>query len=201
MAANDDIRRKFVVGLGNPGRRYQGTRHNAGFDVLEILQRRWNLGAPKEAFGGLVWDTRFSRFDEEPVRVALLAPQTYMNCSGQPTAKLLSFYKGQIEDVLIVVDDYALDVGRLRMRVQGTSGGHNGLKDIARHFGTDTYARLRVGVGPCPGVMDSADFVLGKFAKNEIEPIGVAEHYAADAVEAWLTQDIHAVMERYNRAP
>ncbi|MBT3279676.1 MAG: aminoacyl-tRNA hydrolase [Phycisphaerales bacterium] len=201
MADHDEPRRKFVVGLGNPGRRYQGTRHNVGFDVLDTLQRRWMLGEPKTAFGGLTWDARYTRFDEEPVRVALLAPQTFMNCSGQPTAQLLSFYKGQPSDVLVVVDDYAIDLGRLRLRPGGSAGGHNGLKDMARHLGTEDYARLRVGVGPCPGVMDSADFVLGKFAKKEIEEIGVSIERAADAVEAWLTQEVHAVMERYNQAP
>ena len=200
----EPARRKFVVGLGNPGRKYAKTRHNVGFDVMTILQERWQLGDGKPAFEGHTWDARVPRpggtagLAEEACRVTLLAPMTYMNCSGRSVASMLSFYKAKPEDVLVVLDDLALPLGQLRLRGDGSAGGHNGLDDILRACGTKGVARLRIGIGPCPGVIDSKDFVLGRFMKDEIEEIGVAIRYAADAVESWLFQDILSVMERFN---
>lgn len=189
---------KFVVGLGNPGRKYQRTRHNVGFGVLGVLQRRWNLPDGKSAFEGLLWDAQPQRGDRIR-RVRLLAPQTYMNCSGRAVRKLLDFYKTGPESLLVVLDDMALDPGRLRIRAGGSSGGHNGLDDILRACGTNDVARLRIGIGQPPGVMDPKDYVLSTFGEKETEDVGAAIEQAADAVEMWIFEDILKVMETYNR--
>jgi len=166
--------------------------------VLEVLQNRWSLGAGKDGFEGLVWNHRPGRAQSRSV--TLLAPMTYMNCSGRSARKLLDFYKAQPSEMLVVLDDLALPLARLRIRPGGSAGGHNGLEDILQACGTDDVPRLRVGIGQAPGVMDPKDYVLGKFGKNEIEDIGCAIQRSADAVEDWLFDDMTTVMERYNRA-
>lgn len=195
-AAHD---RKFVVGLGNPGRRYLCTRHNVGFEVLDVLLRRWSLGDGRTAFEGLVWDAQPSVPGGPKRRVTLLAPQTYMNCSGRSVRKLLDFYKASTADVLIVLDDLALPLGQLRVRAEGSAGGHNGLEDVLRACGTEAVARLRIGIDGPPGGMDPKDYVLSRFAEREQEDIGAAIQQAADAVEMWIVADIQRVMETYNR--
>lgn len=187
-----------MVGLGNPGRKYERTRHNAGFRVLDVLRRRWGLGEGRSAFEGLLWQGEPTRGGVTR-RVRLLAPQTYMNCSGRAVRKMLDYYKAGPDAMLVVLDDMALDVGRLRVRTGGSSGGHNGLDDVLRVCGTNDVARLRIGVGQPPGVVDPKDYVLSAFAENEIEDIGVAVEQAADAVEMWIFEDISKVMETYNR--
>jgi PTH1 family peptidyl-tRNA hydrolase len=189
---------KFVVGLGNPGRKYERTRHNVGFRVLEVLQRRWGLEKGKSAFEGLVWQDDPIR-DGVMRRVRLLAPQTYMNRSGRSVRKMLDYYHASIEAMLVVLDDIALPLGQLGVRNSGSAGGHNGLDDILRVCGTNDVARLRIGVGAPPGVMDPKDYVLSAFTNNEIEEIGAAIEQAADAVEMWIFEDISKVMETYNR--
>lgn len=189
---------KFVVGLGNPGRKYERTRHNVGFRVLDVLRKRWNLGEGRSDFESMLWQAEPSRRGSS-CRVRLLAPQTYMNCSGRAVRKMLDFYKAGPESLLVVLDDLALDVGRLRVRNSGSAGGHNGLDDILRVCGTQDIARLRIGIGQPPGVMDSKDYVLSAFTENEIEDIGAAIEQAADAVEMWIFEDISKVMETYNR--
>lgn len=190
--------RKFVVGLGNPGRQYRDTRHNVGFDVVGLLGQRWNLGQPAQRFNGWVLD---GRIGPDATPVTMLAPQTYMNRSGQAVRQMVDFYKASPQDVLVVMDDMALEPGRLRFRLTGSAGGHNGLADILRALGSDQVPRLRVGIGSAPGRMDPADWVLGKFTAKEREIIDVAEQQAADAVEDWLTAPAENVMEKYNRRP
>jgi PTH1 family peptidyl-tRNA hydrolase len=188
--------RKFVVGLGNPGRKYRDTRHNVGFDVIGLLAQRWSLGKPAERFHGWVLDGRVGR-DATPV--TMLAPQTYMNRSGQAVRQMVDFYKASPADVLVVMDDMALALGRLRFRTSGSAGGHNGLADILRAMGSDQVPRLRIGIDSPPGPMDPADWVLGKFSAKEREIVDVAEQQAADAVEDWLSEPSQNVMEKYNR--
>ncbi len=200
MTDNDETNdRRFVVGLGNPGRKYADTRHNVGFRVLEVLQNRWNLGSGKEEFEGLTWSHHFGRAGVGMRRVVLLAPMTYMNCSGRSVRKLLDFYKAEPSDLLVILDDLALPVAQLRIRAGGSAGGHNGLDDIIRACGTTEVDRLRIGIGPAPGIMDPKDYVLGKFAKSELEDIGCGIQLAADAVEDWIFGDLMQVMEKYNR--
>ncbi|MBN1553258.1 MAG: aminoacyl-tRNA hydrolase [Phycisphaerae bacterium] len=189
---------KFVVGLGNPGRKYERTRHNVGFRVLDVLQRRWNLGEGKSAFEGRLWRAEPARGGRIR-RVRLLAPGTYMNCSGRSVRKMLEYYKASPDAMLVVLDDMALELGRLRVRPGGSAGGHNGLDDILRVCGTTDVPRLRIGVGQSPGVMDPKDYVLSAFGEKETEDIGAAIEQAADAVEMWIFEDIAKVMETYNR--
>lgn len=184
---------KLIAGLGNPGRAYEGTRHNVGFEVLELLARR--TGAPP----------RRPRFQGEIVQVPLrgspallLWPLTWMNLSGASVLAARDFYKIETTDILVVCDDFQLPVERLRIRAAGSSGGQKGLADILRRLGTEAVPRLRVGVGPLPEGWTSADFVLGRFTKDERSAIGVGLERAADAVEEWAGAGIAAAMNRYN---
>jgi len=185
---------KFVVGLGNPERRYEGTRHNVGFAVLAALRQRWEFGPAKEKFHSLICTGRVRL-----AQVVLAAPQTYMNRSGLAVAELMSFYKLQPSDVLIVLDDLALPPGRLRARADGSAGGHNGLADIIQAVGTDAIPRVRVGIGPPPPQVDQVAYVLGRFSPQE-EPVMLeAIAQAASAVEDWAEHGITYVMTHYNR--
>jgi len=183
---------KLVVGLGNPGRKYDGTRHNAGFDVVDALVRRHHLdweSAPAEAV-----------IAKWRVRSALLAkPLTFMNLSGQAVGDLLRFYKIDLADGLVVVDDVNLETGRLRARPDGSAGGHNGLKSIIERLGTETFARLRVGVGRGDARRDLADHVLARFDPDEGTIVAETVARAADAVELFIAEGIGPVMNRYNR--
>ncbi len=183
----------FVVGLGNPGRRHAKTRHNVGFMVLGELRRRWDFGRARTKFHGKV---RSGRIGERPVR--LLAPQTYMNRSGLAVAEMAAFYKAAPEAVLIVMDDMALPLGRIRVRARGSAGGHNGLADIIQAMGTDQVPRLRIGIGRGENVPDAKDYVLSEFQDHEKPAVTEVVRRAADAVEDWVTRGITYVMDHYN---
>lgn len=157
------------------------------------------MGEPRAAFEGLLIDGRVSRPGAEAQRVMLLAPQTYMNCSGRSVRAMLDFYKGAPDELLVVLDDLALPPGRLRLRAEGSAGGHNGLDDVLRVVGTTRVARLRIGIGAAPAQMDPADYVLGRFGPDEQDAIDVAIRVAADAVEDWLFGGIDSAMAKYNR--
>ena len=190
-----------MVGLGNPGRRYERTRHNVGFRVVDRLVERYAAGEGKAAFGGQLWQARPERPAGERPRVTLFEPHTYMNCSGQAVAELVAFYKARPADVLVVMDDMNLPPGRLRMRAEGSAGGQKGLADILARLGTQAVPRLRIGIGSPPGRMDGADFVLSKFSPNELEDMEAAVASAADAVSDWVFHGIEYAMERHNRKP
>ena len=151
----DDSSVRLVVGLGNPGKRYEQTRHNIGFEVVDEAARRLSATGPKAAFGGLAYDARPALPDGRTARVVLLQPHTFMNCSGQAVRNIAGFYKTSLENILIVLDDLALPPGKLRIRVSGSAGGHNGLSDIIRLMGSIAVARLRVGIGQSPAFMDT----------------------------------------------
>lgn len=197
MGEADEL--KFVVGLGNPGRKYAGTRHNVGFMVLEELLRRWSPGGPKETFAGLVWDARPRGPQGAAQRVLMLAPQTYMNRSGQAVGQMMTFYKAQAPQLLVVLDDMALPVGMVRARAGGSAGGHNGLLDIVAALGGQQMQRLRVGIGQRPSMMEGADYVLSAFTATEVPLLKESLVQAADAVEDWVFGGIGLVMEKYNR--
>jgi PTH1 family peptidyl-tRNA hydrolase len=184
---------KLVVGLGNPGRKYEGTRHNVGFAVLAELARKHAAGKPREAFAGEVAEATL-----EGERVLLLCPWTFMNRSGSSVVRARDFYKLQHEELLVVCDDFNLPLGKLRIRPQGSSGGQKGLADIIRCLGTEEFPRLRIGVGPVPEGWDAADFVLGKFTKPQLPEIEPTIWRAADAVAVWASQGIQDCMNRYN---
>jgi len=187
-----------VVGLGNPGRRYAATRHNVGFMVLEALRERWRTGAGRKAFSGWLWEARVGG-PGGPRKVLLLAPQTYMNCSGQAARELAAFHKAEPADVLVVLDDLALPPGRLRARASGSAGGHKGLADVLRALGTEQVPRLRIGIGPAPAPVPAEQYVLTKFGPDEAPVIEAAVARAAEAVEDWVRHDIEFVAQKYNR--
>jgi len=184
---------KLVVGLGNPGTKYHGTRHNVGYDVLAELARRYEAGKPRNRFAGETVDVVMNG-----VRVLLLSPTTYMNRSGRSVAEASGFFKLRPEDVMVVCDDLSLPLGKLRIRAKGSSGGHKGLEDIIRSLGTENFPRLRVGIGSPPQGLDAADYVLQRFSAEEQAVIREAVTKACDAVTVWVAQGIDACMNRYN---
>lgn len=184
---------KLLVGLGNPGSAYDGTRHNVGFEVLEILARR--AGSP----------VRRQRFQSETAQAGirgctalLLWPLTWMNLSGSAVLAARDFYKIEQGDILVICDDFNLAAGTIRMRPSGSAGGQNGLSDILRRLGGQDVPRLRVGIGPVPAAWKPADFVLGRFSAAERESLGPVLERAADAAEDWVAVGIQAAMNRYN---
>jgi PTH1 family peptidyl-tRNA hydrolase len=184
---------KLVVGLGNPGRRYQRTRHNVGYEVLSRLAARHSLGPPKARFQGDAVEAELAG-----QKALLLCPTTFMNLSGFSVREAKAFYKLPDEDLLVVCDDLNLPVGKLRMRTGGTSGGQKGLEDIIQKLGTDQFARLRVGIGAAPPQWDWADYVLSEFTADERPIIEQALDLAADAVELWAAEGAECCMNRYN---
>lgn len=189
---------KLVVGLGNPGKRYAKTRHNIGFQIVDRLVARWNITNERGAFGGKMFETRLDLPDGQTQKVILLKPHTFMNCSGQAVKGLTSFYQAKASDVMIVLDDMAIQLGTIRARAKGSAGGHNGLKDIMLHLGTQDIPRLRVGIGAAPQFMDTKDFVLSRFAEDEHDTVEDGINQAADAVADWVANDIVYVMDNYN---
>ena len=184
---------KLVVGLGNPGKKYEGTRHNVGFEVLERLTSECAAGPPRQKFDGDLWECSLGE-----VKSLLLAPRTFMNLSGGSVRKAIDFYQIATEDVLVVCDDFNLPLGQLRIRSSGTDGGQKGLADIIRNLGTTEVPRLRVGIGPVPDRWDPADFVLGKFTTDERKVIEVEAARAADAVSVWASEGVQTAANRYN---
>jgi PTH1 family peptidyl-tRNA hydrolase len=189
---------KLVVGLGNPGAPYQGTRHNVGFDVVDLLVTRhvprgWQA-APVDAI-----EARWRRDTGDAVLLA--KPLTFMNLSGRAVQALAHFYKLTLPVLLIVTADVNLPLGRLRARTSGTEGGHNGLRSIAEALGTIDYARLRVGVGRGDVRRGLADHVLARFEPEERRAMEEATARAADAVETWIADGVQRMMAEFNRAP
>jgi PTH1 family peptidyl-tRNA hydrolase len=183
---------KIIVGLGNPGRQYERTRHNVGFAVVDALADSPRGGPFQERFHAEV-----AEFTENADKVLLVKPLTFMNLSGRCVRAVADFYKVAWEDVLVVCDDFNLPLGKLRLRTRGTHGGHNGLRDIQEHLGTTVYPRLRIGVG-VPGEGEAVDHVLGKFRPSERDVIEGAIERAAQAAATWLHHGIHAAMNQYN---
>lgn len=184
---------KLVVGLGNPGKKYEGTRHNVGFEVVAEVARRHGSGKPRAKFSGEVVEA-----DVGGEKLVLLCPTTYMNRSGGSVLAARDFYKLSDDEVLIVCDDINLPVAKLRIRPKGSSGGQKGLADIIRRLGGDEVSRLRVGVGAPPEGWDAAGYVLGKFTRQEQKEIEPAILDAADAVTVWARDGIATCMNQYN---
>jgi PTH1 family peptidyl-tRNA hydrolase len=191
---------KLVVGLGNPGRKYEGTRHNVGFRVVAEVARKYAGSSPKTAFQGELVEVHIAGQGGLIHRTLLLCPQTFMNLSGSSVLAARDFYKINNDDLLVVCDDFNIPLGRLRMRATGSAGGQKGLADIIGRLGTDAVSRLRVGVGPVPNGWDAADFVLGKFAKDQQTEIEIVVAEAVDAVSDWVSLGIANAMNRHNPA-
>ena len=186
---------KLVVGLGNPGAKYHDTRHNIGFRVIDALARRWSVDQWREQHQALV--ARVRQGDEA---VLVAKPMTFMNLSGDAVAGLAGFYKIAVPDVLVVLDEVALPLGRLRAGRAGSAGGHNGLKSIIGRLGTSEVSRLRIGVGRGDTRKDLADHVLGTFRADEREDVEAAVLRAAEASVMFVTDGIERVMNAFNAA-
>ncbi len=183
---------KLIVGLGNPGRQYERTRHNLGFRVADLLAQRWSVSLSLKGHGAL------GRGQVAGQPACLLKPMTFMNRSGQAVLEVVQFYKLPPEDVLVVYDDLDLPVGRVRVRNQGSAGGQKGMADVINRLGDDGIARVRVGIGR-PSGGDAVNYVLSPFLPDEQPLVERAIPMAADAVECWLTEGTTAAMNRYNR--
>ena len=183
----------LIVGLGNPGRQYESTRHNAGFIVLDTLAEKLNVSIDRVKFKGLSCTAVL-----EGKGVLLLKPSTYMNLSGQSIVEVMNLYKVEIENLIVIYDDISLAPGQLRVRKKGSAGGHNGIKNIIAQLGTQNFLRVKVGVGEKPAGWDLADYVLGHFSKEEQVLMEEAFLRAADAASALLTEDVERVMNQYN---
>jgi PTH1 family peptidyl-tRNA hydrolase len=185
---------KLIAGLGNPGSKYSGTRHNVGFDVANLIAVRHHLDWEMAPRGTAAMIARWRMGG-----VVVAKPLTFMNLSGPAVNGLLQFFKIDVGDLLVVVDEVQLELGRLRARPSGSAGGHNGLKSIIEALGTTGFARLRIGVGRGDARRDLADHVLSRFDPEEREVVTESVARAADAVETFITEGIGPVMNRFNR--
>ena len=183
----------LIVGLGNPGPEYADHRHNVGFQVLELLAQHRGL-----VFDRLLYKARVAAGQIAGRSVVLACPLTYMNRSGESVAALVRWYKTPLERLLVVYDDLDLPLGTLRLRPRGGSGGHRGMQSIIQRLGTETFPRLRIGIGRPPAGWDAADYVLHPFTEDEQPIITAARERAVEAIECWLTEGIVAAMNRFN---
>ena len=185
----------IIVGLGNPTKEYEGTRHNVGFAVIDAIADKYNIS---------VTERKHRAFCGKGIiagqKVILVKPQTYMNLSGESVRSLIDYYKIDTEtELLVVFDDISLDVGQLRIRKKGSAGGHNGIKNIITHLGSNVFQRIKVGVGEKPKEYDLADYVLGHFSKAEKELMEDGYKRAIEAVELILMGDIDSAMNQFNK--
>lgn len=187
---------KLIVGLGNIGREYEGTRHNIGFMVADELAKRWGVSTWKNERNAMCAEYRM------PEKVFLIKPTTYMNLSGEAVGAFANFYNIAPEDIAVIQDDLDLPCGQLRVRRKGSAGGHNGIKSIQQHLGTGDFARFKIGIGhPARNANAVIGHVLHRFGKEEQPLIGEAVKKMADALELWLKGDMEAVMQEYNKKP
>ena len=198
---------KIIVGLGNPGREYVGTRHNVGFEVIDAIARKlgWTFGPgdefdrlAKTKFDGLAMDGTMALASGGSEKLLLLKPTTYMNLSGRAVQAAKSFYQVTSGDLMIVLDEMALPAGTIRLRSSGSDGGHNGLKDIQRALGTPQYPRLRIGIDPPPPRVPGRDYVLGRFCEEQRKLVDPALKRAATALVTWIDKGIETAMSQFN---
>ncbi|HAP22092.1 aminoacyl-tRNA hydrolase [Frisingicoccus caecimuris] len=183
----------LIAGLGNPSRTYEGTRHNIGFTMIDAIGNKFGIDVTTKKHKALV-----GRGMIDGMRVILAKPQTYMNLSGESIREITDFYKIEPENIIIIYDDISLDVGQLRIRKKGSAGGHNGVKNIIAHLGTQEFPRIKVGIGNKPEGWDLADYVLSKYTKAEQEALEEASEGVIGAVKLMLMDDIEAAMNKYN---
>lgn len=184
---------KIIVGLGNPTAQYAGTRHNVGFSVIYNISDTYNIKVDTKKHKALI-----GKGVIEGEKVILAMPMTYMNLSGESVRELVDYYKCDAEDIIIIYDDISLDVGKLRIRTKGSAGGHNGIKSIISHLGTQEFTRIKVGVGEKPKQMDLADYVLGRFSKEEQPVIRDSADRACQAVAMIISEGTSAAMNKFN---
>ena len=185
----------IIVGLGNPGKEYQNTRHNIGFDVIEKIAEQEDIAVLEKKHKAIIGKGYI-----EGQKCILAKPQTFMNLSGESVRELIDYYKvDETAELIVISDDISLEPGQLRIRKKGSAGGHNGLKNIISHLGGDTFIRIKMGVGEKPKGYDLADYVLGHFSQKERKAMDEAAERAADAVRMIITQDADAAMNAFNR--
>lgn len=183
---------KLFIGLGNPGNEYLFTRHNVGFMVIDRLLFTQEI-SERERFDGFYAKFKFKNED-----IFLFKPDTYMNLSGEAVQQIVAYYKIPLEDIIVIYDDMDLPVGTMRLRENGGTGGHNGMKSIVQHLGTDQFKRLRIGIGKNP-LMDAADYVLGRIPEEEKPLYKQAIVEACHALFEWCVTDFQKVMTKYNK--
>lgn len=182
---------KLIVGLGNPGKKYEHTRHNMGFDVVDLFADLAQIDVDKESFKGLLGRGKVLEHD-----VMILKPQTYMNLSGESVRAVADYFKIDVEDIIVVFDDMAIAPGRIRLRASGSSGGHKGMQNIIDHFGTENIKRIKVGIGE--PTFDAIDYVLGKPSKEEKTLIDEAINDAVEALKTILKNNFDVAMNKFN---
>jgi PTH1 family peptidyl-tRNA hydrolase len=183
---------RLIVGLGNPGPEYERTRHNIGFNVVDSLAAEWGLSWQHSKSWHALW--------AKGEKAILLKPASYMNRSGEPLLAVASFYKIAPAEILVVLDDLALELGRLRLRTEGSAGGHNGLESIIQHLGTEAVPRLRVGIGAAPSA-GAVDYVLGRFFEEEVPVVQKTVERAGEAVKCAIDKGVLSAMNLFNKIP
>ena len=184
---------KLIVGLGNPGSAYDKTRHNIGFEVIDLLAERLDSPLTQTKFNGI-----YSIVHKNGKKFILLKPLTYMNLSGESIRPIMDYYDIAVEKLVVIYDDLDLPVGRIRLRQKGSPGGHNGIKSTIAHLGTQNFNRIRIGIDRPPTGMRVPDYVLGKFRKEEREEMQSVIQVSANACEDWLDKPFIEVMNRFN---
>lgn len=181
----------LIVGLGNPEEKYNNTRHNIGFEAVDYIADKYNIDINRKKFKGVYGEGFIGN-----EKVILMKPTTYMNLSGECIREVIDFYKLSNEDILVIYDDISLDVGRIRIRPKGSAGGHNGIKSIINHLGTDEFSRIKIGIGQPKG--DLVNHVLGKFSKEENEVLEESLEATKLATETIIKEDTQAGMNKFN---
>lgn len=185
---------KIFIGLGNPGKQYEKTRHNIGFEVIDKLAETWSITLDQAKHKGM-----YGIGTVKGEKVLLLKPMTYMNLSGESISAVMNFYKLETSDMVVIYDDLDLPPGKIRLRQKGSAGGHNGIKSTIAHAGTQEFNRVRIGIGRPIGRMPVPDYVLGRFSQEEWVHVGEAVDKSAAACEAWLEKPFIQVMNDFNQ--
>lgn len=184
---------KWLVGLGNPGRQYAKTRHNVGFMTVDLLAEQWRIKWKADKSKAMLAEAHVLG-----QKVVLLKPQTYMNLSGEAVRAYMDFYKASIEDLIVIYDDLDTEFGNLRLRYKGGAGGHNGIKSIIQHVGTEQFNRIRLGISQPPAGYDTADYVLSKFSRKDAQTLNHMLQRACEAVHVALEHPFDKVMAQFN---
>lgn len=186
---------KIIVGLGNPGSQYEATRHNIGFHVIDELSKRLNTPLNQSKFKGMYGITHVG-----PEKIMLLKPLTYMNLSGECLIPMMDYFNVEDDEIIVIYDDLDLQAGKLRLRQKGSAGGHNGIKSIIQHLGSQEFNRIRIGIDRPKNGMKVPDYVLSKFTPDELPDIETAVKNSADACEEWFSKSFLEVMNKFNGA-
>lgn len=184
----------IIIGLGNPGKDYINTRHNVGFQVIDKIANDYNINTTKFKHKAFIGEGTIGG-----EKVMLVKPQTYMNLSGESVKEIISFYKYTADDIIVIYDDTSLPLSTAKIREKGSAGGHNGIKSITNHLGSDVFKRIKVGIGEKPSGWDLADYVLSKFSKDDQPLIANGIDKAAEAVEIIISQGIQEAMNKTNQ--